>query len=225
MARMFSPFNFSVVPDFPNVVPVSNEWNDYLPIFRECKEDNPAQDLSDFHELLHQWEIHHEDVLIKMFMFSLAGDACEWYHSLPPASIYSLGEFHVAFNMHYHKLYPLELIFHSCCEGYHKRIQGIVASYVRYEDEDQDEAYALSELMDLVKSLSVELEELEAEHEGCLFEENAEDFPSLEEDVLGSSIEDDDEYFTVVEALYYAPEALVLPSFDDYSDEEQHRPT
>jgi hypothetical protein len=39
-------------------------------------------------------ECPHEDVLLKMFMFSLAGDAREWYHSLPPASISSLGEFH-----------------------------------------------------------------------------------------------------------------------------------
>jgi hypothetical protein len=40
-----------------------------------------------------KWGIHHEDVLLKMFMFSLAGDAREWYFSLPPASISSLGNF------------------------------------------------------------------------------------------------------------------------------------
>jgi hypothetical protein len=76
--------------------------------------------------------------------------------------------------------------------------------------------------MEMVKSLSIELEELEAEHEGYLFEENAENFLALEEDVLGRSIEDDDEDFTVLEALYYALEVLVVPIFDDYSDEEQH---
>jgi hypothetical protein len=58
MARRFAPFNFFVVPGFPNVVPTPNEWNDYLPIFREHKEDNPAHHLSEFHELMHQWEIH-----------------------------------------------------------------------------------------------------------------------------------------------------------------------
>jgi hypothetical protein len=79
--------------------------------------------------------------------------------------------------------------------------------------------------MELVKSLSAELEELKAEHECFLFEENAEDFPALEEDVLGSSTEDDDEYFMVVEALYSSPEVPVVPSFDDYSDEEQQSPT
>jgi hypothetical protein len=91
LAQRFSPFNFSDVLGFPNVVPSPNEWNDYFPIFRENKEDNPAQHLREFHELMHQWEIHHEDVLMNMFMFLLVGDAREWYHSLPPASISSLG--------------------------------------------------------------------------------------------------------------------------------------
>jgi hypothetical protein len=97
LARRFAPFNFSAIPGFPNVVPSMDEWGDYLPIFREREEDNPAQHLSEFHELMRQWEIHHEDVLLKMFMFSLAGDAHKWYHSLPPASISSLHGFHAAF--------------------------------------------------------------------------------------------------------------------------------
>jgi hypothetical protein len=90
MARRFASFNFSVVPSFPNVVPTLNEWGDFLPKFREHKEDSPTEHLCEFHELMHQWEIHHEDVLMKMFMFSLDGDVHEWYRSLPLASISSL---------------------------------------------------------------------------------------------------------------------------------------
>jgi hypothetical protein len=90
LARGFAPFDFSIVPGFPNVIPTPNEWGDYFPIFRECKEDNLAQHLHEFHELMHQWEIHHEDVLMKIFLFSLAGDARERYQSLPPTSISSL---------------------------------------------------------------------------------------------------------------------------------------
>ena len=90
LAWRFAPFNFSVVPSFPNVVPTPNEWNDYFVIFREHKEDNPSKNLRVFHELMHQWEIHHEDVLMKMFLVLLAGDVHEWYHSLPPASISSM---------------------------------------------------------------------------------------------------------------------------------------
>jgi hypothetical protein len=43
LARRFSPFNFSIVPGFPNVVPTVDEWVDFFPIFKEHKEDNPAQ--------------------------------------------------------------------------------------------------------------------------------------------------------------------------------------
>jgi hypothetical protein len=84
LARRFAHFNFSAIPGVPNVAPSLNEWGDYLPIFGKCEGDNPAQHLSEFHELMHQWEIHHEDVLLKMFIFSLAGDARKWYHYLPP---------------------------------------------------------------------------------------------------------------------------------------------
>ena len=97
LARRFAPFNFFAIPGFPNVVPSPNEWGDYLPRFREREEDDPAQHLCEFHELMHQWEIQHEDVLLKMVMFALAGDARKWYHYLPPASISSLIVFHASF--------------------------------------------------------------------------------------------------------------------------------
>ena len=77
LARRFSPFNFLDVPSFPNVVPTMDEWGNYFPIFRECKEDNPTRHLHDFHELMHQWEINHEDVLMNMFVLLLDRDARE----------------------------------------------------------------------------------------------------------------------------------------------------
>jgi hypothetical protein len=91
-------------------------------------------------------------------------------------------------------------------------------------DEEQEEE-ALSELMELVKSISVELEELKAEHEYCLSEENAEDFPSLEEDVLGISSKDDDEYLMTIEALDPNLDVPDVSCFDDYSNKEQQNPT
>jgi len=195
LARRFAPFDFSGIPGFPNEVPSPNEWDDYLPRFREREEDNPAQHLWEFHELMHQWEIQHEDVLLKMFMFSLAGDARKWYHSLPPASISSLSEFHAAFTAYCQELYPSELIFHSCCEGYYNKcIQDRVVSYVGYEDDpdDLDQESVLSpphssasgEVMELIKSLSAKLDRWEAE-------QYAEDFPSFEAEALSSSTEGD----------------------------------
>jgi hypothetical protein len=138
LARRFAPFNFSAIPGFPNAVPSPNEWGDYLPIFGKREKDNPAQHLSEFHELMHQWEIHHEDVLLKMFMFSLAGDARKWYHSLPPASISSLSEFHAAFTAYCQEFYPSVLVCHNCSEGYHNSIPDEVVSDVGYEDDPDD---------------------------------------------------------------------------------------
>jgi hypothetical protein len=210
LARRFAPFNFSAIPGFPNVVPSLDEWGDYLPIFGKGEEDNPAQHLIEFHELMHQWEIHHEDVLLKMFMFSLVGDARKWYRSLPPATISSLSDFHAAFTTYCQRLYPPELICHNCCEGYHNSIQEKVvsdescgedlddldqnsvpspphpsASEAGYESDKvpREEDGALSKLIEQVKYLSAQLEGLK--HEDC-----AEDFPVLEADTLSNSFEE-----------------------------------
>jgi hypothetical protein len=190
LARRFAPFNFSVVSGFPNVVPTMDEWGDFLPIFREHKEDNPAQHLREFHELMHQWEIHHEDVLMKMFVFSLDGDAREWYRSLPPASISSLEEFHAAFNKHCQRYYSSELICHNCCEEYRDGVRDIVV-LESYEERCEDEGHPPEELMELVKSLSARMEKLEADRACCSYEE-AEDIPVLETDVLGSPTYDEE---------------------------------
>jgi hypothetical protein len=235
LARRFAPFNFSAIPGFPNVVPSLDEWGDYLPIFGKCEEDNPAQHLSEFHELMRQWEIHHEDVLLKMFMFSLAGDARKWYHSLPPASISSLHGFHAAFTTYCQRLYPPELICHNCCEGYHNSIQEKVVSDVScgedpddldqnsvlspphssaseagYESDEvpREEDGALSKLMEQVKYLSAQLE-------GLKYEDCAEDFPVLEADALSNSFEEIVE--DLLDELASTPDELVV---SDQSNEE-----
>jgi hypothetical protein len=84
---------------------------------------------------MHQWEIHHEDVLMKIFMFSLVEDARQWYHSLPPASISSLGEFHATFNRHCQRYYSFELICHNCCKECDGHDQDMAVSNESYEDE------------------------------------------------------------------------------------------
>jgi hypothetical protein len=108
LARRFAPFNFSIVPGFPNVVPIVDQQVYFFPIFREHRDDNPAEHFREFHDLMHQWEIDHEDILMNMFMFSLDRDAREWYRSLPPASISSLREFHASFNTQCQKFYSSE---------------------------------------------------------------------------------------------------------------------
>jgi hypothetical protein len=43
LARRFSSLNFSVVPGFPNVVHTIDEWGDFLPKFREHRDDSPIE--------------------------------------------------------------------------------------------------------------------------------------------------------------------------------------
>jgi hypothetical protein len=59
LALRFYPFNFSSIPYFPNVVPTFGEWGDFLPRFREHRDEIHAEHLLEFHKLMHQWEIHH----------------------------------------------------------------------------------------------------------------------------------------------------------------------
>ena len=66
LAHIFAPFNFSAVPSYSNPVPRIDEWHGSLPRFKE---------LIEFHEHVHMMNIHSEDVLMKMFMYSLEDDA------------------------------------------------------------------------------------------------------------------------------------------------------
>jgi hypothetical protein len=78
IAARFAPLEFTNDFGFPNAIPDIKECRDHLPSFREDKGDNPAQHLFEFHKLMHQLDIHHEDVLMELFMFSLGGDALIW---------------------------------------------------------------------------------------------------------------------------------------------------
>jgi hypothetical protein len=61
LARRFAPLNFSSVPGFPHPVPNMSEWGDFLPIFKESKEDNPAEHLIKFHECMDLLDLQHEE--------------------------------------------------------------------------------------------------------------------------------------------------------------------
>jgi hypothetical protein len=160
----------------------------FCPYLENIEMTTLTEHLREFHELMHQWEIHHEDVLLNMFMFSLAGDAREWYHSLPPASISSLEQFHAAFNTHCQRYYSSELICHNCCEEYRDGVRDIVCSCERCEDE----GHPPEELMELIQSLSARIEELKEDFSRRSYEENAEDILVLETDVLGSPAYDEE---------------------------------
>jgi hypothetical protein len=115
LAKRYAFCDFSSIAGFPNPVPTINEWGDYLPRFRGSKYDHPGEHLFNFHECMLEHGFVHEDVLIKLFKFSLEGNAREWCQSLPAVSIHSLKDFHVAFNSYYEKIYSADLLFPECC--------------------------------------------------------------------------------------------------------------
>ena len=113
LARRFAPLDFSSVPGFPHPVLNMSEWGNFLPIFRDGKEDNHAYHLIKFHECMDILELQHEDVCMKMFMHSLDGDARKWYFSLSPSSISSLKDFHRVFNEHCRRYFSDEFLFNN----------------------------------------------------------------------------------------------------------------
>ena len=111
----FAPFDFVDIVGFPNIIPTIDIWGDCLPRFKENKEDNPSDHLVKFHEYIDQLDLHHEDVCMKMFTYSLEGNARQWYRSLPSSSISSLREFHAVFIKHYKRYYSLDTFLEECC--------------------------------------------------------------------------------------------------------------
>ena len=114
----FAPLNFLAIPSFLNPKPSFLECADVLPIFHGDEGDNPAQHLIDFHQFIDQLNSYHEDSLMKMFVYSLNGDAQRWYRSLSIASISSLQEFHAAFHKYCKRYYSSDILLEKCCEKF-----------------------------------------------------------------------------------------------------------
>ena len=135
LARIFSQLNFSAIAGYPHPVPQIDEWKDLLPRFCEGENDNPLEHVLGFHALMQKLDIQHEDIHMKLFMYSLQGDAHIWYHSLEISSVSSLEEIHASFNIHCQKFYSSELICHSCCKEYKDCVHDIADSYEGCENE------------------------------------------------------------------------------------------
>jgi hypothetical protein len=138
LTRRFSPLNFSAIDGYPHLVPQIDEWKDLLPRFYEGDDDNHFEHVHEFHALMQQLDIHHEDILMKMFMYSLEGDARKWYRTLSASSISSLKDFHDVFYSHCKIIYPPERLFENCCEGYASYIQDSTSDSSSSDDEGDD---------------------------------------------------------------------------------------
>jgi len=118
VVHKFDPFDFTRITGYPHDIPAFSIWNEYLPRFSRKEYEDPAQHLQEFKECMEQHGIIHEDVKMKLFMFSLDLEARDWFRSLPRSSISSLKYFHLAFNYSCRVYYPHKFLFEGCCEYY-----------------------------------------------------------------------------------------------------------
>jgi len=122
-AQRFSFFYFSNIVGFLNPMLRKYELEGFLPTFKGEYWEVSAEHLLDFHEFVHERQIVHKDVHIKIFRYSLKGEVLDWYISLPASSINSLASFHDAFNTFYKEKFPAESLFENCCDVFEKHIQ------------------------------------------------------------------------------------------------------
>jgi hypothetical protein len=138
LARRFALVNFSAIDGYPHHVPQIDKWKYLLPIFYEGDNDNPVEHVHEFHALMQQLDIHHEDILMKMFMYSLEVYVRKWYRTLLASSISSLKDFHDVFFFSLQIIYPVERFFENCCESYVSYIQDSASDSSSSDDEGDD---------------------------------------------------------------------------------------
>jgi hypothetical protein len=90
---------------------------------------------------MEELNVHHEDVLMKLFMFSLEQDARLWYKYLPHSSIPSLKCFHTLFHQHCKRIYSAEILFEDCCDTspFEEEEEKIEISQVDEEEQYEEE--------------------------------------------------------------------------------------
>lgn len=111
LVRKFDPFDFTGITGNPHDLPAFYEWNKYLPKFNRMEYEDPYQHLQEFHECMEQQGIIHEDVKMKLFLFSLDLEARLWFRYLPLSTISSLKDFHLVFNSSCITYYPHKFLF------------------------------------------------------------------------------------------------------------------
>ena len=71
LVHKFDRFDFTGITGYPHDMPAFYVQDEYLPNFSRKEYEYPSQHLQEFHECMEQQGIIHEDVKMKLFMFSL----------------------------------------------------------------------------------------------------------------------------------------------------------
>ena len=115
LAQRYEFCDSSSISGFPNPVPDREVWEYFLLRFGGKIYDHPGEHLLYFHKCMLKLKVIHEDVLIKMFRYSLEGVTCDWCRSLLPSSIFSLKQIHVAFHHYCKESFPIDFLYKKCC--------------------------------------------------------------------------------------------------------------
>lgn len=118
LVHKFDPFVCNGIIGYPHDMLAFSVWNGYLPKFSMKEYEDPAQHLEGFYECMEKQGIIHEDVGMKLLLFSLDLEARIWFKSLPLSSILPLKYFHSVFNSSCRTYYPHKFLFEGFREYY-----------------------------------------------------------------------------------------------------------
>ena len=90
---------FLGIPSYPNEIPKG--LRDKVTKFARNNVITSEQHLRDFFDLLNDYEVEHEDVVMKLFVHSLTKDARDWFRRLPDDNITSWSDLEKFFKEQY----------------------------------------------------------------------------------------------------------------------------
>jgi hypothetical protein len=82
----FDLLSFDAFPDYPHDLPV-HKWLKHIPLFAARLGESIDDDLAKFLQVVSDFDVEYEDVVMRMFVLTLEGEARAWYTSLPNASV------------------------------------------------------------------------------------------------------------------------------------------
>jgi hypothetical protein len=82
----FDPLSFAAFLDYPHDLP-ARKWLKHIPLFAGRLGESVEDHLAKFLQVVGDFNVEHEDVVMRMFVSTLEGEARPWYNSLLDASI------------------------------------------------------------------------------------------------------------------------------------------
>ena len=83
---VFEPLRFVAFPNYPHDLP-ARKWLKCIPLFAGKSGESIKDHLDKCLQVVWEFNVEHEDVVMRMFVSTLEGEARTWYKSLLDASI------------------------------------------------------------------------------------------------------------------------------------------